>query len=194
LSSAAFAALHPINLVFLAFAVSPMVAIGIPASLSAAQTLLSWDVFTELFPDKVELYRQFGDNIALTASGNFQIDPEVLTNGSFVSRFVAAAFPGAFSVNEAWWLPLVALFIAAWYALVLSMSKNPLTCALLAAASITTLSLVVGNSAVLARHFLPLFYFSLLLFSQRLPVSPMWLGIITVAGAARPPVSRRQAR
>jgi CHASE2 domain-containing sensor protein len=168
-----------------------VVAIGIPASLSAAQTLRSWDVFNDLFPDKVELYQQLGDNIALSASGNFQIDPDVLTNGSLVGRLLAAAFPGAFSVNDAWWLPLVAIFVAAWYALVLSMSRNPLTCGLLAAASITTLSLVVGNSAVLARHFLPLFYFSLLLFSQRLPVSPMWLGFITVAGATRKAASRR---
>jgi hypothetical protein len=166
------------NLVFLVFALSPALAIVAPLSVSLAQTFLSLDVIDYLFADKVELFRQFGDNIALSAGGNFQIDPNLYLDGNGVQWFVAAALPGLFTTNEAWWVYGMAAYTAIWYVAIFSFVRAKLVCALLALACIGTLSLFVGNSAVIMRHFLPLFYFALLLFSERPNGLQPWIGVL----------------
>lgn len=192
--TATLAALHPINVAFVAFALSPFVAFFVPLTFSAFQDIVPWEFMNELFPDKVQLYQQFGDNISLYSGGNFQISQEVLVEGSTLQKVAASALPGVYTATPLWWHAPLAMLIGSWYVAILWTSRNRLAIAMLAVPTIATLSSAVGNSAVLARHFLPLFYLALVLFSPRAANGAALVGIAAVWGRiirARPDARRR---
>lgn len=181
-AAAALAALHPINVAFMAFLVSPFAAFFVPTMFSVFQDLVPWEIMNELFPDKVRLYQQFGDNISLYAGGNFQIAQDILTEGNTLQRIAASGLPGVYTANPLWWHAPLAIMIAIWYVSIFWVARNRLAIALVTISTIGTLALAVGNSAVLARHFLPLFYLALALFAERPANGSSLLGLASVWG------------
>lgn len=181
-ATATLAALHPINVAFVAFTLSPFVAFFLPITFSAFQDIVPWEFLSQLFPDKVQLYQQFGDNISLYSGGNFQIAQEILVEGSTFQKVIASALPGVYTANPLWWHTPLAMLIGTWYTAILWTSRNRVAIALLAVPTIAALSFAVGNSAVLARHFLPLFYLALVLFSPRAANGAALFGIAAVWG------------